>query len=196
VIAALKPNSVFDQVLRLITVFGISIPIFVTGIFLISILSLKFDLLPAIGGGEGSNVKSHILHLILPAFSCGFLMMASIGSAYQSLPAGCTKKGLCRDGAVQRSKGERRCSKARLAKFPASIDHVSWDLYQHSSRERCFGGSHLHKAGVGRLIVEAIKSGDFPLVQTLLMLYAGSVVVVNLIIDISYSFVDPRIVYK
>jgi len=78
VIAALKPNSMFDQILRLITVVGISIPIFVTGIFLVGIFSLKFDLLPAIGGGEGSNLKSHILHLILPAFSCGFLMMASI----------------------------------------------------------------------------------------------------------------------
>jgi ABC-type dipeptide/oligopeptide/nickel transport system permease component len=52
------------------------------------------------------------------------------------------------------------------------------------------------RPGVGRLIVEAIKSGDFPMVQTILMLYAGAVVAVNLIIDITYSLVDPRIVYK
>jgi ABC-type dipeptide/oligopeptide/nickel transport system permease component len=52
------------------------------------------------------------------------------------------------------------------------------------------------RPGVGRLIVEAIKSSDFPMVQTILMLYAGTVVLVNLLIDLTYSIIDPRIVYR
>ena len=52
------------------------------------------------------------------------------------------------------------------------------------------------RPGVGRVIVESIVSGDFPIVQSVIMLYAGAVVVVNLLVDITYSLVDPRIAYK
>jgi len=52
------------------------------------------------------------------------------------------------------------------------------------------------RPGVGRLIVEAIKSGDFPIVQTVIWFYAGAVVIINLLVDITYSLVDPRVVYK
>ena len=52
------------------------------------------------------------------------------------------------------------------------------------------------RPGVGRLIVEGLKSSDFPIVQTCLMFYVGVVVIVNLLVDISYSVIDPRIVYR
>ena len=52
------------------------------------------------------------------------------------------------------------------------------------------------RPGVGRLIVEGIISGDFQMVQVLIMFYAGSVVIINLLVDITYSLVDPRIVHK
>jgi ABC-type dipeptide/oligopeptide/nickel transport system permease component len=52
------------------------------------------------------------------------------------------------------------------------------------------------RPGVGRLIVEAIKGSDFPVVQTVIMFYAGAVVLVNLSIDVFYSLIDPRIRLK
>lgn len=52
------------------------------------------------------------------------------------------------------------------------------------------------RPGIGRLIVEGILSGDFQMVQILIMFYAGSVVIINFLVDIAYSFVDPRIVHK
>lgn len=196
VIAALKPNTIFDQILQLITAVGISIPTFVTGILLISTFSLHFDLLPAIGGGEGSNLKSHILHLILPAFSCGFLMMASIARLSRAALLDVLKKDYIM---TARSKG--------LAESIVVLKHA---LRNSLLPLITFLGIYINillgsavlveviftRPGVGRLIVESIKMGDFPMVQTLLMLYAGTVVVVNLIIDITYSFVDPRIAFK
>lgn len=196
IIAALKPNSFFDQVIRLLTLVGISIPIFVVGIFLISVFSLKLDLLPAIGGGSPRDLKTHLLQLILPAFSCGVLMMASIARLVRaSLLDVLSKEYIL----TARSKGLREtiviCKHALRNSLLPLITFLG--IYINI----LLGSAVLvevifTRPGVGRLIVEAIKSNDFPIVQTVIMLYAGVVVVVNLLIDILYCFIDPRIVYK
>jgi len=51
------------------------------------------------------------------------------------------------------------------------------------------------RPGVGRLIIDGIKNADFPVVQVVMMLYAGAVVLINLLVDITYCFADPRITY-
>jgi ABC-type dipeptide/oligopeptide/nickel transport system permease component len=196
IIAALKPNSYFDQFIRLITLVGISVPIFVIGIFAISVFSLKLNLLPAIGGGEAGDVKSHLLHLILPAFSCGFMMMASIARLTRAALLDVLNKDYI---LTARAKGVMEtlvvCKHALRNSLLPLITFLG--IYVNI----LLGSAVLvevifTRPGVGRLIVEAIKSNDFPIVQTTIMLYAGAVVVVNLLIDIVYGFVDPRIVYK
>jgi peptide/nickel transport system permease protein len=196
IIAALRPNSFFDQIIRVITLVGISIPIFVVGIFLISIFSLKIDLLPAIGGGSARDLKTHLLQLILPAFSCGILMMASITRLVRAALLEVLRKDYI---LTARSKGLREsivvCKHALRNSILPLITFLG--IYINI----LLGSAVLvevifTRPGVGRLIVEAIKSSDFPVVQTVIMLYAGVVVVVNLLIDIVYCFVDPRIVYK
>ncbi len=52
------------------------------------------------------------------------------------------------------------------------------------------------RPGVGRLIVESITSGDFAIVQVIIMFYAGAIVIVNFLVDSLYSVADPRIIYK
>lgn len=196
IFAALKPNSIFDQIIRLITLVGISIPVFVTGIFLISIFSLKLDLLPAIGGANPENLKSHFLQLILPALSCAFTMMASVARLTRaSLLEVLNKEYIM----AARSKGLREsvvvCKHALRNSLLPLITflgiHVNILLGSAVLVEVIFT-----RPGVGRLIVEAIKSSDFPIVQTVIMFYAAAVVLVNLLIDITYCLVDPRIVYK
>lgn len=196
IIAALRPNGVYDQAIRLLTLVGISVPIFVSGIILISIFSLKFNLLPAIGGGEGGSLKSALLHLILPAFSCGILMMASIARLTRASLLEVLKKEYI---VTARSKGLREsmvvCKHGLRNSLLPLITFLG--IYVNV----LLGSAVLvevifTRPGVGRLIVEAIKSSDFPTVQTILMFYAGAVVVVNLVIDMAYALVDPRIVYK
>jgi ABC-type dipeptide/oligopeptide/nickel transport system permease component len=195
IFAALRPNSLFDQTIRIITLAGISIPIFVVGIFLISIFSLKFNILPAIGGGSG-DLKTHFLQLILPAFSCGILMMASIARLVRASLLDVLKKDYI---LTARAKGLREsivvCKHGLRNSILPLITflgiYINILLGSAVLTEVIFT-----RPGVGRLIVEAIKSNDFPVVQTVIMLYAGVVVVVNLLIDIAYCFVDPRIAYK
>lgn len=196
IIAALKPNSIFDQIIRLITLVGIAIPIFVTGIILISIFSLRLNLLPAIGGGESGDLKSHILHLILPAFSCGFLMLASIARLTRASLLDVLRKDYIM---TARSKGLRET--IVVGKHALRNSLLPLITFLGIYINILLGSAVLvevifTRPGVGRLIVEAIKSSDFPMVQTILMLYAGTVVLVNLLIDLTYSIIDPRIVYK
>jgi ABC-type dipeptide/oligopeptide/nickel transport system permease component len=196
IIAAIKPNGLFDQVMRLISLIGISVPIFVMGIFAISLFSLKLNLLPAIGGGEAGDIKSHLLHLILPAFTCGFMMMASVARLTRAALLDVLNKDFI---LTARAKGVReslvvchhglRNSLLPLITFLGIYINIL--LGSAVLVEVIFT-----RPGVGRLIVEAIKSSDFPIVQTTIMIYAGAVVIVNLLIDLIYGFVDPRIVYK
>lgn len=196
IIAALKPNSFFDHVIRLITLVGISVPVFVIGIFLISTISLKLDLLPAIGGGDPGDLKSHLLHLVLPAISIGYLMMASVARLTRASLLDVLSKDYIM---TARSKGLKDsvviCKHALRNSLLPLITylgiHISILLGSAVLIEVIFT-----RPGTGRLIVEAIRSNDFPIVQTTIMLYAGVVVLVNLIVDITYCFVDPRIVYK
>jgi len=194
-VAALRPNSVFDQAIRLITLAGISVPIFVSGIFLISVFCFTLNYLPIIGGTE-TGLKTRILSLILPAFSCGIWMMASITRLTRASMLDILNKGYV---TTARSKGLRE----------------TWVVLKHAFRNALlplvtFLGININillgsavlvevvftRPGVGRLIVEGIISGDFQMVQVLIMFYAGSVVIINFLVDITYSLVDPRIVHK
>lgn len=196
IIAAVKHNSILDQIVRLITLGGISVPVFVMGLVLLVIFSIQFDLLPAIGGGVPGDLKSQCLHLILPALSCGFIMMASVTRLTRaSLLEVLNKEYIV----TARSKGLKEivviCKHGlRNALLPVITFlgiFINMLLGSAVLIEVIFT-----RPGVGRLIVEAIKSNDFPIVQTTIMLYAGAVVLVNLIVDITYCIVDPRIVYK
>ena len=196
IIAAIKHNSVFDHSLRLMSLVGIAIPIFISGIFLITVFSLWLDLLPIIGGIGKETLKSRALNLILPVFSCGIWMMASIARLTRAAMLDVLKKDYIM---TARAKGLRE----------------SIVIYKHALKNSIlplitFLGIYINillgsavlievvftRPGVGRLIVESIMSGDFPIVQSVIMLYAGAVVVVNLLVDFTYSLVDPRIVYK
>jgi ABC-type dipeptide/oligopeptide/nickel transport system permease component len=196
IIAAIKRDSIFDHLFRIMTLAGISIPVFVMGIFLIVLFSLKFDFLPAIGGGEPGNLKSQITHLILPALSCGILMMASVARLTRAALLDVLNKDYI---VMARSKGLREeiviCKHAlKNAVLPLITFlgiYVNILLGSAVLTEVIFT-----RPGVGRLIVEGIKSCDFPMVQTIIMFYAGAVVMVNLLVDISYCLIDPRIVHQ
>jgi ABC-type dipeptide/oligopeptide/nickel transport system permease component len=195
IISALKPNGWFDQSVRLLTLVGISIPIFVSGIFLISVFSITLNYLP-ITGGEGVDLKKHILGLILPAFSCGIWMMAGVTRLTRASMLEVLNKGYI---VTARSKGLREI--VVILKHALRNALIPLVTFLGINISILLGAAVLveivfTRPGTGRLIIEGIISGDFPLVQILIMFYAGAVVIINLIVDLTYSLIDPRIVHK
>jgi ABC-type dipeptide/oligopeptide/nickel transport system permease component len=195
VVAALRPNTLIDHLIRLTTLMGISVPIFVSGIFFISIFSITLDWLPIMEAGRG-GIKERILILILPAFSCGIWMLASIARLTRASLLEVLKKDYV---ITARSKGLKESvvvlvHALRNAILPL-ITSLGIDI------NILLGSAVLvevvfTRPGVGRLIVESITSGDFAIVQVVIMFYAGAIVIVNFLVDFLYSFADPRIVYK
>ena len=195
IIAALKPNSFTDHAIRIFSLVGIAIPIFVSGIFLISVFCLTLDWLPIAGDPEG-GLKTRILALILPTFSIGIRMMASVSRLTRASLLDILKKAYI---VTARAKGLQE----RIVILVHALRNALLPLvtFLGISINILLGSAVLAEVvftrpGVGRLIVESIVSGDFPVVQIIIMFYAGAVVIVNLFVDLTYSLVDPRIVYK
>lgn len=196
ILAALKPNTILDHSIRLFTLVGISVPTLVSGIFLISIFSLGLDLLPIFSVRGTGNLKDRILLLILPAFSCAIWMLASVARLTRASLLDVLNKDYV---TTARSKG--------LSETLVILKHALRNAllplitYLGITINILLGSAVLTeivftRPGVGRLIVEGIISGDFQMVQSIIMLYGGVVVIVNLLVDLGYSLVDPRIIHK
>jgi len=186
VASAVWPNSFFDAVARLGSLFGLSMPIFWTGLVLIVIFSLWLNWLPV--GGAGS-----LSHLMLPAVTLALPSVAMIARMTRS--------------AVLDVLGEDYVRTAR-AKGVGEL----WVLGKHALRNafipiltllglqsgQLMGGAILTETvfswpGLGRLMVKAIFARDYVLLQGAVLVFALAFVVVNLVVDLSYGLLDPRI---
>ncbi|HUS69181.1 MAG TPA: ABC transporter permease [Anaerolineae bacterium] len=186
VIAAVKRNSVWDGLAILVSLLGISMPAFWLGLLLIWYFSVRLGWFPTFGF---SSPK----HVILPAFT-----LASYGIAYT---ARYTRSSMLEElmqeyVTTARAKGLReRVVLYRHALRNALIPVVTQAALGFGLM---LGGAVVVEVvftvnGVGKLIVDGILYRDYPVVQAAVLLLALNFVVVNLIADIAYGFIDPRV---
>jgi peptide/nickel transport system permease protein len=188
VIAAVRQHSWFDTFSMLLALLGVSIPSFWLGLLLIFALSLKLGWLPATGGGD-------VRHLIMPAMTLGMGASAIIARLSRS----CMLEVLRQEYiTTARAKGLREAlvilrHGLKNALIPV-VTIIGLQLGQ------LLGGTVIietvfARPGVGRLIVNGILEKDFPLVQGIVLIGATSYVLINLLVDVTYAFLDPRIRY-
>lgn len=167
---------------------GVSIPVFWLGLMLIYLFSIKLRLLPPSGFGGGS-----LRYLVLPALTLSFASMATIARVTR---AGFMEAGSGDFVRTARAKGLAESSVMakhvfRNALIPVvTIVGTDFGSYLSGSvlTETIFGWP-----GLGRYIVQAIMKRDFPVIQGSILFMAVLFVVVNLIVDVSYGLIDPRI---
>ena len=189
VLAAVKQYSWLDVGSMLVALIGISMPSFWLGLLFIFAFSLKFRLFPATGGGD-------LKHLVLPAVTLGLGAAAIIARLTRSSMLEVMRNEYV---TTARAKGIRESRVIiRHALKNALIPVVTIFGLQFGQLlagtvviETVFG-----RPGIGRLIVDAILNKDFPLVQGIVLVVAVSYVIVNLIVDLVYAFLDPRIRYE
>jgi peptide/nickel transport system permease protein len=188
VLSAVRRGSIWDRAAMGAALLGQSMPIFWTGIMLITVFSVTLDLFPSSGSGT-------IRHLVLPAAALGFF---STGRMTRLVRAGMLEV-LGQDYVrTARAKGlaERRVvyrHALRNSLLPV-ITIVGLELGS------TLGGAVVTETvfawpGVGRLIVSAIFARDYPLVQAAVLVVAAMLVLVNLVVDLLYTVVDPRVRY-
>lgn len=186
VLAAVKQNTWADVSAMIISMLGVSMPSFWLGLLLIFAFSLKLQWLPATGGGD-------LRHLILPALTLGLGASAIIARLTRSTMLEVLGQEYI---TTARAKGLREFFViVRHALRNALIPTVTILGLQFGQLlggtvviETVFG-----RPGIGRLIVSGILEKDFPLVQGIVLFIAVSYVTINLLIDLLYAVIDPRI---
>lgn len=176
------------RLLMAVTLVGVSIPVFWLGLLLIDLFALRLGILPPSGYGGGS-----LRYLVLPAVTLSFASTASIARVTRSGFLDAAGEDFVRT-ARAKGLGERAVlgkHVLRNALIPV-VTIVGTDFGSY------LGGSVLTESifgwpGLGRLIVQSILRRDFPVIQGAVLFTAALFVAVNLIVDISYGFIDPRI---
>jgi peptide/nickel transport system permease protein len=185
--SATKPNSFFSQCTMVFGLMGVSMPIFWLGLLLILLFSVKLGWLPSSGLDNG--VKS----LILPAITLGFNYMANIMRTTRSSMMEAIRQDFIR---TARAKG--------VSEYGVIYDHALGNALMPTITiigmdvGTLLGGVVLTETvfsipGMGRMLVEAINQRDTPCVLGCLVVMALTVAVSNLIVDLIYAYIDPRV---
>jgi len=190
-LAALKKDSVFDNIMRSALMVTLLMPTFFTGILLIIVLSIKIDLFPVSGYGE--TFPDHIKHLFLPSLTLALgispiLIRTLRSSILDAMTSDYVKtarsKGL-REQVVITRHVLRNALIPTVTLFGISIGAIIGGTVV---TEKVFA-----LPGAGALLVDAIAARDYATVQAAVLIVAMLVVGVNLLTDILYSFIDPRV---
>jgi peptide/nickel transport system permease protein len=196
VIAAIRRNSPLDRVLMVASISGAAIPTFFLGILLILIFAVWLRWLPS-----GSyvpiteNVGEHFKSMLLPSFALGFSAAGLLARLVRSSMLDVLSEDYVRTAWAKGLPGRRVVitHALRNALIPA-LTIVG------ASMGALLGGAVVTETvftipGMGRLVVQSIARRDFPLIQGAIMIIAGIYVLVNLLVDVLYVYVDPRIRY-
>ncbi|MDE0194241.1 MAG: ABC transporter permease [bacterium] len=186
IIAALRRGKPIDWFARLLAVIGQATPSFWLGLMMIFFFAVQLGWFPT-GGAEG--FKS----LILPAVSLGLLEMAAIMRLTRSGMIEVMDTDFIR---TARAKGLNE----RVVIFRHAVRHALLPVVTilGIGLGRLIAGSVIIEVvfawpGVGRLIIDSIIQNDFPMVQTAIIVLAASISLANVLVDVSYRVIDPRI---
>jgi ABC-type dipeptide/oligopeptide/nickel transport system permease component len=188
IVSAYYKDSILDVSAMTVGLFGLSMPAFFFGIVLIMIFAVRLKWLPVIGMGDWK-------HLILPALNLGLIESASLSRITRSSMLDVLNQDYIR---TARAKGL----------------HEPFVVFRHALKNALLpvvtviglkiggllGGAFIIEVvfawhGVGELAVKAIQWRDFTITQGIILISAGTYVLVNLLVDIIYVFIDPRIRY-
>jgi len=189
IIAAVKRNSVLDNVVRVIVIGGVSIPIFWLGLVLIYVFAVVFHWLPTSG-------KNGIEHLVLPAITLATYPIATIVRMTRNSMLDVLGHDYIR---TARSKGlkERRV----LIKHALKNAIIPVITIVGIQMGVMLGGAVLTETvfawpGIGRLLISSLLRRDYPIAQGCVLMIVTVFLFVNLIVDILYVYVDPRIRFR
>lgn len=186
ILAAVKRGTFFEGLVTLVVLVGQSTPAFWVGILLILTFSVELGWFPT-GGRDGFS------SIVLPSITLAFYMMALVARLLRSSMLGVLNEDYVRTARAKGVSNQKVITHHAMRN--ALLPTVTVIGLQVGS---LFGGAVLTETvfawpGVGLLMVEAIHNRDYPLVQSIVIVLAAIFVLVNLLVDLSYTLLDPRI---
>ena len=197
VISAIKPDSWLDFGARTFTIVGIAIPNFLMAVLMIISLLAVFNWLPPLGYVElWDNPVKNLQQMIFPAIALAIYDMAFIARVTRSSMMEVLREDYMR---TARAKGlSERVVLVRHGLKNAFLPILTISGWQFA---RLFEGAVIIETiflipGVGRILIEAIFHRDFPMIQAVIVVIGTGVLLINLVVDLLYGWIDPRIRYN
>ncbi|HUF90913.1 MAG TPA: ABC transporter permease [Candidatus Limnocylindria bacterium] len=217
IISALKRrNPLIDYPLRIFALLGLSMPVFWLGILLLIVFSLHLDMFPLIGGGDLDGVIAMITsgemftypgdlfaavldvlyHLTLPALALGFTLAATVSRLARSAMLEVISQDYIR---TARAKGQLEWAviyKHALRNMMVPLLTIIGLFVAVALTGTVLTETVFTRPGLGKMLVDAIGARDYPLAQGAITVFTMIIIIVNLVIDMLYAVVDPRIAYR
>jgi ABC-type dipeptide/oligopeptide/nickel transport system permease component len=196
VYTALRRNTLADYIGRTLSLAGLSFPTFYLGILLMLAFAIKMPLFPVVGGGDIHNFADNLHHLVLPGLTLGLIMTAYVTRMARSSVLNLLNEDYVR---TARAKGlaERKVIYIHLLRNALLPIIALLGIYSIV----LIGGSVMveivfSRPGLGKMMIGALKQRDYTTLQAVMITFAGFVVLINLITDLAYGLIDPRVKYK
>ncbi|ETW93282.1 MAG: hypothetical protein ETSY1_39910 [Candidatus Entotheonella factor] len=188
-ISASKPDSWFDRIGRSVAVIGQSMPVFWVGLLLILLFSVYLEWLPSAGGIDRLGWQG----IIMPALSLGFFLVASHMRIVRSTMLEVLESDYIK---MVRAKG----LPTRLVIWKHAFKNASIPVFTlfFVNFAALISGAVVTETifawpGIGRLLVDSLILRDYPTTQTVIFFAAGFIVFINILVDVMYAWLDPRI---
>ncbi|MEM9224486.1 MAG: ABC transporter permease [Pseudomonadota bacterium] len=194
--SAVRRNKLTDYVIRVASLLGLSLPAFVSAILLLIAFAIQLRWFPVISSGQGETFGERMRDLALPAINLGLIMAAYITRVSRSAMLEVLNQDYVR---TAEAKGLafgiiiwRHCLRNALIPVVTVVGLYLGILIGNSVLTEIV----FNRPGLGKLIVGALNQRDYTMLQGMMVIYTLIVVLVNLITDLVYGVIDPRIQYK
>lgn len=193
--AAVHRNSFIDYFNRIFSLVGLSVPAFYLGVLLMYFFSIRLGLFPVVGAGDPGDLGSLLHHLFLPALSLGLIMTAYVTRMTRS-----SLLEILREDYIRTAKSKGLAGRVVLYKHALRNALIPIVTLGGLYAVVLIGSSVMveivfSRPGLGKMMVGAIQQRDYTTLQSVMALYTVFVVVINLLTDLIYGFIDPRIKY-
>ena len=196
IIAAWKANTWIDRSIMVFATLGYTIPLFWLGLLLIQLLAVQFDLFPAAGYVKPSeDLGGFFYRLVLPVLATGLVVMALIARMTRA-----TMLEALREDYIRTARAKGLADTAVLVRHALRNAILPIITVIGLGFALLLGGVVVTEnvfalPGLGRLLVTAIYHRDYPVIQGTILVVSAIYAFVNLLVDISYGYLDPRIRY-
>ncbi len=193
VLSAMKRNTAIDYITRVVSLAGLSAPAFYIGLLLMYFFGARLGWFPAIGAGDFSDPVDNLHRLVLPALTLGMVETAYVTRMTRSVMLNVLNDDYIRTarakGLVESKVMRNHALRAAMVPIISLIGIFTIGLIGGSVlTEQVFG-----RPGLGSRLVGATRQFDYNMIQAIMVVYAFIIVIVNIIVDIVYTYVDPRV---
>jgi peptide/nickel transport system permease protein len=191
--AAVRPGSLLDQALAVVSVSLVATPSYVVAILLLYFFAVRLGWFPVLGAGDAGNIVDHLHHLVLPAVALAVGWIGYIARLVRSSLLEVLGEPFIRTARAY-GQPERRV----IMKYALKLACIPTVAILGVGIGELMGGAVFveiifNRPGLGSLIFDAIRNRNYPIVQGGILIVVAIFVMTNLLVDLSYAWLDPRV---